>query len=66
MSYRRNERHGAEWGAGTLRDPYEERSGGRHPGQRPNPVSRRELNEQLFDLYDDGEADEGEEIDRER
>ena len=65
MSYRRNERHGADWGA-TLRDPYEERGGGRHPAQRPNPVNRRELDEELYDLYDDDELDDGEEIDHER
>ena len=67
MSDRRNERQGAEWSAGALRDPYEERGGGRHPAQRPNPVNRRELDAELYDLYDDDdEMDEVDEIDHER
>ena len=66
MYYRRNERQGAEWSADSIRDPYEERGGGRHPAQRPNPINRRELTEQLYDLYDDDELDDDEENDRER
>ena len=63
MYYRRNERQGAEWTAGTVRDSYDERGGGRHPAQRPNPVNRRELDEQLYDMYDDDELDDDSEED---
>ena len=57
MSYRRNERQGVEWNTDALRDPYDDRSGGRHRAHRPSPVNRRELVEQIYDLYDDDEDD---------
>ena len=57
MSYRRNERQSGEWHTGALRDPYDDRGGGRHRAHRPNPVNRRDLVEQLYDLYDDDEAE---------
>ena len=59
MSYRRNERHGAEWNFSSLRDPYDDRGGGRQRAQRPSPVNRRQLDELLYELYDDGDEDEG-------